>query len=235
MIDSTSLSDILARTTGVDHIYRDSFAAHERIGGTDGSNTVNGTEAADLLIGFKGHDRASGKKGDDDLHGDEGDDRLAGGSGDDMAYGGKGGDRVHGDAGDDFADGGEGADRLYGGAGDDFVFGGAGQDRAYGGSGKDYVDGGAGDDRHWGGAGADIFAFGENAGRDVVQDFGRNDRLDLSELGFRSLQDVRDATQKSHGGTTIALDDYGAQVKLAGVNWTLTGANLIFADDGTFV
>jgi len=66
-----------------------------------GDDRIEGTSAADYLLGFGG------------------DDLVMGGRGDDMIFGGAGRDRLHGGAGDDLLAGGEGVDRLEGGAGDD--------------------------------------------------------------------------------------------------------------------
>ena len=208
--------------------------AHERIGGTDGANGSQGTAKADLLIGFKGDDRAfgGGATTTSRRRGRTTGSRAASATTWRSAARGATGSRAR--TATTTSTGARTTTALYGGAGDDFVFGGSGKDKAYGGSGRDRLDGGAGDDWHSGGSGADVFAFGRYAGRDAVQDFGRSDKLDLSELGFATLKDVREATHKSHGATTIALDDHGAQVKLLGVGWSLTAANVILADDGAF-
>lgn len=93
-IESTSLADIIARTSGIKHYYHDAFAAHERIGGGSGDDPLNGTSKADLIIGFAGNDTASGGGGDDDLYGDEGSDDLSGGAGRDVFKGGLGNDAL---------------------------------------------------------------------------------------------------------------------------------------------
>lgn len=93
-IESTTLADIIARTSGIKHIYHDAFAAHQRIGGTSGDDPLNGTSKADLIIGFAGNDTASGGSGDDDLYGDEGNDDLSGGAGKDLFKGGLGSDAL---------------------------------------------------------------------------------------------------------------------------------------------
>jgi Ca2+-binding RTX toxin-like protein len=56
--------------------------------------------------------------------------------------------------------------------------------RGRGGDGDDVIDGGRGDDVLRGGAGADRFAFEDAAtmGRDVIEDFGRGDRIDLRRV-----------------------------------------------------
>lgn len=119
-VNSTSMADIIARTSGIKYVYHDAFAAHERIGGTDGGETLTGTAKHDLMIGYDGNDTAKGGKGDDD------------------AYGGKGKDTLHGD---------DGKDRLDGEEGDDYLYGGKGNDSLNGGAGKDWLEGGPGLER----------------------------------------------------------------------------------------
>ena len=133
------------------------------------------------------------------LDGTGGGDVLTGDSGRDALYGRAGADLLIGGAGRDLLDGGAGNDRLRGGVGNDALRGGGGNDRLAGGGGGDRLDGGTGKDVLTGGAGADTFLFrsfkdstpGRN--RDVVTDFTRGDRIDLSALdadsGRRGDQD----------------------------------------------
>lgn len=95
-IKSVTLAEIIERTTGIDHVYHDAFAAHERIGGTDGIDAILGTDGKDLMIGFAGNDDLSGEAGNDDLFGDAGRDVLKGGYGYDILNGGAGNDRMTG-------------------------------------------------------------------------------------------------------------------------------------------
>lgn len=100
-IENTSLAEVIARNTGVAHIYRDAFLAHARIGGTERPDALSGGAGRDLLIGFGGNDRLSGNGGDDDLHGGAGRDSLSGGAGNDFLFGGAGDDRLVGGTGAD--------------------------------------------------------------------------------------------------------------------------------------
>lgn len=83
------------------------------------SNTIQGNQGNDILLGS-----ADG-------------DRIAGGTGNDFLWGNRGAD---------FLAGGDGSDSLYGDSGDDTLLGGAGADLIVGGSGRDVVTGGAGAD-----------------------------------------------------------------------------------------
>lgn len=140
LIEAGSMATVLKRSTGIEHIYRDAFMAHERIGGTDGDDAVVGSAGRDLLIGFGGHDVLLGHGGRDDLHGDVGDDLLDGGAEADLLLGGAGADTLRGGDGDDTLLGGEGANLLSGGAGDDRLGGDGGPQRG------SRIDGGEGTD-----------------------------------------------------------------------------------------
>jgi len=100
--------------------------------GSDGDDTLTGTDGNDFIAGGDGDDTIDGRAGDDTLHGDDGDDTVDGGAGH---------DNVHGDGGDDDLDGGDGSDLVHGGTGDDTLQGGDsadwGFDNLYGGFGSD--------------------------------------------------------------------------------------------------
>jgi len=199
---STTLSDVIVRNTDVDHMQADAFTAYNRMGGTDGRDYINGTDANDLMIGEDGRDVLRGGKSDDEIFGGNGSDRLFGQSGD---------DRLHGDAGRDKLFGGNGDDALFGGAGRDKLWGGRGDDVLEGGDGRDVLRGGKGDDILSGGEGNDYFDFnGTRTGHDTVTDFEIGDQLDFG-----------------NGYTTVAYD---AATKTAtvthGRNSTVTFENI---------
>ena len=75
-IQSTSLADIIGRNTGIQYMYHDAFASHQRIGGTADADTLTGSAKKDLITGYAGDDIANGGTGDDDLFGGEGHDYL---------------------------------------------------------------------------------------------------------------------------------------------------------------
>lgn len=62
---------------------------------------INGTDAADTLIGDANGNRLSGGGGNDQLYGHDGNDTLLGGDGDDLIVGGTGIDQMTGGAGSD--------------------------------------------------------------------------------------------------------------------------------------
>jgi len=80
-IESTSLADIIARTTGIDYVYHDGFAAHTRKGGTDAGETLDGTGKADLIIALGGNDTIKAGDGADDIWAGKGSDKIWGGYG----------------------------------------------------------------------------------------------------------------------------------------------------------
>ena len=176
MIEASSMADVIARTTGIEHVYRDAFLEHDRIGGTDGADRIDGDDGRDLLIGLSGNDRLDGQGGNDDLHGGAGRDRMDGGAGADRLFGDEGDDDLRGGAGDDMLDGGAGNDDLRGGDGADRLAGGADDDRLRGDAGDDHLDGGAGNDRLWAGTGNDGLHSGD--GDDLLHGGDGNDVLD---------------------------------------------------------
>lgn len=96
--------------------------------GTDGNDTLYGTDGPDVIVGLDGNDR---------IYGYEGDDVICAGSGRDRAFGG---------GGDDIINGGAANDQLFGGFGNDVLRGQVGRDTLRGGNGNDLLDGGSGPD-----------------------------------------------------------------------------------------
>ncbi len=93
---------------------------------------------------------------------------------------------------------GSGNDSIGGNSNDNVINSGSGNDMILAGDGNDTLNGGTGTDRLTGGAGNDTLVFDPNFGTDTVVDFNagdatNHDTLDLSALGFASVQDVLDA------------------------------------------
>ena len=112
---------------------------------------LEGTNNADIIIGFNGDDKLIGKDGDDVLQGNNDNDILDGDDGRDFLAGGFGDDQLNG---------GDNSDVLNAGPNDDYLNGGKDHDELYGGFGSDILEGGSG---------ADYFDCGD--GIDVVIDF----------------------------------------------------------------
>lgn len=161
--------------------------------GSDGNDSLYGTEMNDVLSGQDGDDRLFGLDGADTLAGGAGRDTINAGSGDDFigggtdkdvinagvgndtAGGGFGDDLLNMDDGDDIAGGGPDHDTINGGLGDDNIAGSYGNDVLDGENGNDSIGGGPGKDRIDGGAGGDQIGAGE--GDDIVSGQGGNDFL----------------------------------------------------------
>ncbi len=142
-------------------------------------------------------------------------------------------DKIYGSTDADLILGYAGSDVLGGNKGDDDLYAGAGRDKVFGGYGWDIISGGKGRDMLWGGSGCDTFLFEEGSGRDIIYDFGlKRDRIDLSDYGFESMKDVRDAMWQHNGATIIKLSDDGDQVRLQHT-WKgdLDADNFIFDHD----
>lgn len=151
---------------------------------TSGNDRMWGSQRSETLYGNDGNDRMFGNNGNDRLFGGDDDDRIFGGSGDDALYGDNGDDRLYGGVGDERLSGGDGNDRLDGGIGSDRLSGGEGNDRLVGGFGTDLLRGGSGKDAF---IFLDLKDSPAHSGRDVIQDFGRGDRIDLSAIDSNAL------------------------------------------------
>jgi Ca2+-binding RTX toxin-like protein len=145
------------------------------IEGGDGDDIIEGHGGNDVIHGGAGNDRIWGGDGDDTIFGGTGDDVIFAGRGNDIVWGGAGNDRIFGEEGNDILYGEDGDDFLSGGAGNDMLFGGAGNDVLYGDAGNDHLDGGAGDDKLYGGAGNDRLFGGD--GNDLLDGGAGNDFL----------------------------------------------------------
>ena len=87
--------------------------------GTDGDDTLNGTDAAgESIFGSLGADTIDGRGGNDRVDGGSDNDTVSGGDGNDTVIGGSGNDALSGDSGDDIVEGLGGNDILYGDGGD---------------------------------------------------------------------------------------------------------------------
>ncbi|MFC2967539.1 hypothetical protein [Acidimangrovimonas pyrenivorans] len=171
-------------------------AGADLILGRLGNDALFGGDGADTLLGGDGNDRATGGNGRDlanlgagnDLFFDTGQGGVAG---QDTVYGGLGNDSLYGGGGADRLFGGKGADRLVGQLGDDRLTGGGGADSFVftPGFGRDSVtDYGKGvdalsfDPALWSGtltAQQLVSQFAQDAGSDVVFDFGHGNVLTL--------------------------------------------------------
>lgn len=121
MIKHTSLAIALAIFVSV---FTAAVAMAATLTGTPGNDTINGTDAADQILGYAGNDTLSGRAEDDAING---------GDGNDLVYGDKGSDTLEGKSGRDRQQGGEGNDSIFAGndAETDFVNCGPNTDRAH--------------------------------------------------------------------------------------------------------
>jgi Ca2+-binding RTX toxin-like protein len=152
--------------------------------GTNGPDTLRGTNEDDNLLG---------KGGNDILYALAGDDNLLGGPGKDWVLGGnnrvpKGGEKnLKGGLGNDGVVGGIGSDNTLGGPGNDFVLGDYGNDRVVGGEGKDFVHGSRGSDRVVGEEGPDWLVDGDldDAWKDILSGGDGNDIFVVDNVPVR--------------------------------------------------
>jgi Ca2+-binding RTX toxin-like protein len=126
------------------------------ITGTNGDDTLYGTEAPDEISGLRGDDLLAGREGADDVFGGPGADDVRGQRDDDFLAGNGGPDVVRGADGDDFLRGGGGADVLGGGNDADELIGNLHDDVLIGASDADFLDPGWDEDLVEAGPGNDI-------------------------------------------------------------------------------
>ncbi len=158
----------------------------------DGDDRINTGVGNDIIYGGAGNDIIKAGSGDDVVYGDKGDDTIIGDIGNDTIYGGDGNDTITGDAGNDLLyggigndtiTGGTGNDTIYGEDGDDILDGGEDDDTLYGGDGNDSLSGGTGEDKLYGGAGDDTYYIDAEHGNDVIHDSeGQNTLIFGDEL-----------------------------------------------------
>lgn len=189
--------------------------------GKAGLDTVSSIE---ILRGSSYDDVLKGGGGDDTLSGGFGDDAISGGDGKNRLEGNDGNDTLTGGKGIDILDGGNGNDTLVGGLGNDALRGGAGIDHISAGYGSDFVDGGAG--INWidladPSAGATFpsknvdtvlhHANGTDATapvkRDMIDNFGTEDRIILENSRFSSAKEVMAAAYETDQGVMINTGD----------------------------
>jgi Ca2+-binding RTX toxin-like protein len=197
--EAPALGDTVLRTTVVFENLR------ERLG-SDGPNSIDGSNRADLIDARAGDDRVRARDGDDRVLGGEDDDRvngnknsdfIDGGPGDDDLEGGKSLDRIRGGLGDDRVVGNRGSDRLDGGPGDDDIQGSEEDDDVPDSKDGDQLEGGSGNDELRGGPGADSFVYDRfsasnevalsdgSIGRDQILDFEPGeDKIVLANFDF---------------------------------------------------
>ena len=101
------------------------------------------------------------------------------------------GDDLEGKATDDFLATLAGSDKVALGDGDDTVDTGADVDTVDGGPGEDWIVSGEGDDDLTGGDGPDTFVFRPGGGKDVVEDFAKIDRIDVSAFHYNNKTEMR--------------------------------------------
>ena len=117
--------------------------------------------------------------------------------------------------------GGDGNDTIWANKGNNILCGDAGNDRLVGASGNDILIGGIGNDRMHGGGGSDIFTFGDNWGKDTVEQLpGGN-----ITLWFAS------GSEDNWDPETLSYDDGNNSVTVSGVG--ADQVTLKIGDDGT--
>ncbi len=194
-------------------------AGHNRLSGREGADTLHGGAGNDSLDGGEGADVMIGGTGDDRYTIDHPNDVVVErpgegtdwvqtwfdhvlaaaiervsllGTGNIGATGNAEANRMDGNAGNNLLSGGGGSDQLYGLDGADVLRGDDGTDSLEGGLGADTLFGGAGNDRFIYRSFEEIGGAGGLPG-DLIADFRRGDRVDLSRLDPLPLTEANEA------------------------------------------
>ena len=219
----TDGEDSMTGSDETDFIY--GYGGDDILNGGAGGDWIDGYDGDDMLYGGDDADAVWGGGGADTLYGGAGDDWLFGEGGDDRLYGGDGGDVLYGNEGDDRLSGDAGGDWLYGQDGDDRLYGNDGDDWIAGHSGDDTLSGGAGDDTLRGDSGGDDLHGG--AGDDVLYGSGGDDTL-YGDAGDDTLHggSASDVLYGDAGADTLN-GSYGGDVIYGGVD-----NDILNGDDG---
>ncbi len=174
-----------------------------------GDDFLQGTEAADEILGLLGDDTINGLSGDDTINGNEDKDLIDGGEGNDLLRGGQDNDTLLGNNGDDTTYGDKGNDLIFGGSGQDVLFGNEGDDTLNGSTENDFLNGNEGADVLYGGQGDDTLRGG--IGNDIL--YGDRDRdLIYGDKGadsiFGGLGDDTFVIGQGTGGPEITDADW---------------------------
>lgn len=140
--------------------------AGDPIFGTQGNDTIHGTNGNDLIFGFEGNDQIDGGNGNDCIVVLDGNTKIKGGNGNDIIIAGNGNNKIDGGNGDDQITVGNGKNIVEGSNGDDIVTTGNGNNDVSGGNGIDRITTGNGNDNIRGDNGNDILIGGP--GNDII-------------------------------------------------------------------
>jgi Ca2+-binding RTX toxin-like protein len=209
--------------------------------GTEGPDSLVGTDELDSIFGLGGGDTLEGSRdgGDTLIGGLESDflftfgnsNWLFAGKGDDILQGSPfissgGADTMFGDIGNDQLRGGDGNDLMFGNNNQDVLLGESGNDTIFGGQGNDSIDasvgndlifGDLGNDTSRGGDGNDQFVIGPGFGTDVITDYGNGiDSLvlqgNITEADLDFVED--DVVGRSNDDVSIIFRSTGETIAI---------------------
>jgi Ca2+-binding RTX toxin-like protein len=196
----------------------------DTLNGTDGNDTLYGSEFSNTLNGLDGDDKLYGRDDEDVLNGGKGNDYLDGGFAGDVIDGGADTDTVAYDnsalgvwvylnlglasGGDASFDTLKNVENVLGSEADDTLVGNDSNNKLDGGDGKNTLEGNGGNDELLGGSGIDTASGGD--GDDTFHLLGGADIID-GGAGFDFV-----SYAESTAGVTLTLKDNGAQATGAG-------------------
>ena len=130
--------------------------------------------------------------------------------------------------------GGLGNDTIWANNGNNTLFGDAGNDRIVGGSDDDVIIGGSGNDSMHGGGGKDIFCFGENWGKDTVEQLSGGKVTLWFENGSASNWNASMLTYTDGTNSVTVSGVANVTLKFGAVDTAVSGAFLDAASEKIF-
>ena len=130
--------------------------------------------------------------------------------------------------------GGLGNDTIWANNGNNTLFGDAGNDRIVGGSDDDVIIGGSGNDSMHGGGGKDIFCFGENWGKDTVEQLSGGKVTLWFENGSASNWNASMLTYTDGTNSVTVSGVVNVTLKFGAVDTAVSGAFLDAASEKIF-
>ncbi|WP_262297412.1 hypothetical protein [Microvirga sesbaniae] len=204
----------------------DTLANIVNVQGTNAADSIIGNGSANELKGGGGKDFIDGRGGNDTINGNAGDDSIAGGDEDDMLYGEDGNDTLDGGNGNDELHGWTDSDSLIGGAGIDKIYGEFGFDTLDGGADADTLDGGDNSDSLLGGAGNDSLVGGSDSGDDTL-----NGGIGVDTMAGGAGNDVYYVDDLNDVVVEIAAP--GVDTIYTSVDWDLSKGGSVYVENLT--
>ena len=134
-------------------------------------------------------------------------------------------------------EGGSNKDKLYGMGGDDTIYGYGGNDTLDGGDDNDFIIGGKGNDSLKGGDGEDIFVYASGDGNDIIADYSKEDKIQVTAGTISDIYNDGDDVIFKIGSGSITVKNASAipitYIDADGVEHTYSNETVKYNTKGT--